>query len=176
MARNIEIKARIVSVEALRPLAAAVADSGPESIDQDDTFFACPQGRLKLRVFANGMGELIFYQRANTAGPKASFYLRTPVPDPDGLRETLAHAYGVTGRVRKQRILFLAGRTRIHLDRVANLGDFAELEVVLSDEEDTASGIAEAHVLMHRLGIAEDALIETAYVDLLAGLTAPTDA
>ncbi|HVL08838.1 MAG TPA: class IV adenylate cyclase [Burkholderiaceae bacterium] len=169
MARNIEIKARIASVEALCPLAATVADTGPEYLEQDDTFFACPEGRLKLRVFADGAGELIFYQRADTAGPKTSFYLRTPVPDPDGLRDILAHAYGVTGRVRKQRVLFLAGRTRIHIDCVADLGDFAELEVVLAEDEDTVSGIAEAHALMHRLGIAEEALIETAYVDLLAG-------
>jgi len=35
---------------------------------------------------------------------------------PHTLRETLALAYGIEGRVRKQRIIFNAGKTRFHLD------------------------------------------------------------
>jgi adenylate cyclase class IV len=38
MARNIEIKARIDSVEALAEKVAAIADEGPIEIFQDDTF------------------------------------------------------------------------------------------------------------------------------------------
>jgi adenylate cyclase class IV len=41
MARNIEIKARIESVETLRQQVAALADREPTEIDQDDTFFNC---------------------------------------------------------------------------------------------------------------------------------------
>ena len=52
MARNVEIKARLDSIEALLPAAAALADHGPELIAQDDTFFGCLHGRLKLRLFA----------------------------------------------------------------------------------------------------------------------------
>jgi adenylate cyclase class IV len=71
--RNIEIKARIVSTEAMHPIAVALADSGPTPIAQGDTFFACDAGRLKLRDFGDGRGELIFYRRADDAGPKTSF-------------------------------------------------------------------------------------------------------
>jgi len=35
---------------------------------------------------------------------------------PHTLRETLALAYGIEGRVRKQRIIFNAGKTRFHRD------------------------------------------------------------
>lgn len=167
MARNIEIKARISRVSDLVELAAALADDGPTEILQDDTFFACPAGRLKLRAFSNSAGELIFYQRSNESGPKESFYVRTPTATPDSLRETLALAYGVVGRVRKHRTLFLAGRTRIHLDRVEDLGDFLELEVVLDDEESRESGVREAERLMQQLGVAPSQLIDRAYVDLL---------
>ena len=52
MARNIEIKAQIESIESLLPLVAKIADEGPIEIVQDDTFFACPNGRLKLRAFS----------------------------------------------------------------------------------------------------------------------------
>lgn len=167
MARNIEIKARIESVEALIPKAAALADKGPVEILQDDTFFACPNGRLKLRAFSPTEGELIFYRRSDQAGPKESFYLISPTSAPDVLRESLSLAYGQVGRVRKHRILFLAGRTRIHLDRVEDLGHFLELEVVLSDGEAVETGEAIAQDLIAKLGISATQLIEGAYVDLL---------
>lgn len=167
MARNVEIKARIDSIEALLPAAAALADHGPELIAQDDTFFGCLHGRLKLRVFADGLGELIAYERPDRSGPKTSDYRITPVPDPDALRETLRRALGVTGRVVKQRTLFLVGRTRVHLDRVDGLGDFLELEVVLREGEDAQHGISEAHVLLTRLNVQPSQLVCGAYLDLL---------
>jgi predicted adenylyl cyclase CyaB len=168
VARNIEIKAHIPSVAAVLERAAALADEGPTEIRQDDTFFECRSGRLKLRTFASGEGELIFYRRTDEHGPKESFYVRTPTATPDSLRETLALAYGVVGRVRKNRTLFIAGRTRIHLDVVENLGHFLELEVVLREDESTDVGVREARELMQRLGVAPSQLIDRAYVDLLA--------
>ena len=168
MARNIEIKARIDSVEAIEPRAAALAAQGPIQIQQDDTFFACPRGRLKLRAFSPSEGQLIFYRRADQAGPKESFYVIAPTASPDALREALSLAYGEAGRVRKRRTLYIVGRTRVHLDRVEELGHFLELEVVLADDDAHEPGVAEARELMAALGIAPSQLIEGAYVDLLA--------
>lgn len=168
MARNIEIKARIDDPVACAARAAAVADQGPISIEQDDTFFRCIGGRLKLRAFADGTGELIYYRRANSQGPKESFYLRSPTSAPDVLRESLTLANGQAGRVKKHRQLFLVGRTRIHLDEVESLGHFLELEVVLAEGEAPEAGISEAHGLMKRLGLEPSQLIEDAYVDMLA--------
>jgi len=173
LARNVEIKARVEDLAALEALAAALADQGPIAIAQDDTFFHCAHGRLKLRRFAATQGELIFYRRADALGPKESFYLRTPTAEPDALRDLLAAAHGISGRVIKQRTLYLAGRTRIHLDRVQGLGSFMELEVVLADDEPTAAGLQEAQALMARLGIAPGQLVEGAYADLLAQVSAP---
>src|SRR5574340_777668 len=85
MARNIEIKACIDSIETLVPKAAAIADQGPIDIIQDDTFFRCDSGRLKLRAFSPEEGELIFYRRADRQGPKESFYLRSSTSAPDTL-------------------------------------------------------------------------------------------
>ena len=92
-------------------------------------------GRLKLRVFADGSGELIHYQRPDTAAAKASDYVRVPAPDPAALREALTRANGLLGRVRKQRWLLMVGATRIHLDRVQGLPDHLELEVVLREDQ-----------------------------------------
>jgi predicted adenylyl cyclase CyaB len=167
MARNIEIKARVASIDALKPLVAALAGCGPTEITQDDIFFCCQSGRLKLRIFSPGEGELIFYRRDNKNGPKESFYLRVPTATPEALRQTLSLAYGQAGRVLKSRTLYLIGRTRVHLDRVDQLGDFLELEVVLEEGEPADIAVREAHCLMAQLGIAPSDLVECAYVDLL---------
>ena len=168
VARNIEIKARIDSVEALLPLAQSLADGPPQTIQQDDTFFACTHGRLKLRDFGDGHGELIHYQRPDAAGPKVSDYVHAPASDPAALREALTRACGAVGRVRKTRQLLLAGQTRIHLDRVERLGDFLELEVVLRDEQTALDGMAIADALLVQLGLALAQRVAGAYLDLLA--------
>jgi predicted adenylyl cyclase CyaB len=167
MPRNIEIKARVADLADLTAKVAAIADSGPIDIEQDDTFFACPSGRLKLRMFSEAAGELIFYQRADQPGPKQSTYEIVPTHAPAALRQTLQRAYGETGRVIKHRVLFLVGRTRVHLDIVHGLGQFLELEVVLDEAQPPEDGVQTAHALLAQLGIAADQLIEGAYVDLL---------
>ena len=168
MPRNIEIKARIGSVEALLPQACALAGSEAQVIDQDDSFFRVPMGRLKLRVFADGSGELIHYHRPDAGDAKASDYVRVPAPDPDALREALTRANGLLGRVRKRRWLLLVGATRIHLDRVEGLHDHMELEVVLQDGQSDEEGAAIAEALMQDLGLADAPRVAGAYLDLLA--------
>ena len=167
MARNIEIKAQVADMDALAARAAAIADSGPVEIAQDDTFFRCDNGRLKLRTYADGTGHLIFYRRPDQDGPKESFYILAPTASPDSLRKALTLANGQSGRVIKHRTVFMVGRTRVHLDRVEGLGDFMELEVVLADDEPADAGVREAHELMARLQIPSDCLIAGAYHDLL---------
>ncbi len=70
MGRNVEIKARVEDMAALVARVEDVADSGPTVLRQEDTFFPSPKGRLKLRRFADGTGELIFYQRPDTSEPE----------------------------------------------------------------------------------------------------------
>lgn len=173
MARNVEIKARVDNLAVLEPLAAALSGQEPVILDQDDTFFTCTHGRLKLRAFGDGTGELIFYRRSDEAGPKESFYAISPTDSPDTLRQTLTLAYGAIGRVKKHRTVFMAGRTRIHLDRVEGLGDFVELEVVLRDGESLDAGSEEARTLMAGLGVAPTQLVAGAYLDLLAATPRP---
>lgn len=167
MARNVEIKARVDAPSTLFERAAAIADHGPVEIVQDDTFFACGTGRLKLRILSETEGQLIHYERSDALQPKESRYSIVATAAPHALRETLAQALGERGRVRKRRLLFLVGNTRIHLDDVEGLGHFMELEVVLNDAETTAYGVGVAHDIMRRLGVRDDQLVDRAYVDLL---------
>ena len=167
MPRNIEIKARLTNLAEIESCAAPLAQQGPLLIHQEDFFFNIPRGRLKLRKFDPTHGELIYYEREDTLEPKESFYLRTATAEPDALVETLRAALGLRGVVRKQRTLYLVGQTRVHLDRVEDLGDFLELEVVLEPAQTPESGIQVAQALMHSLGIPPEALVRGAYIDLL---------
>ncbi|GLU35184.1 class IV adenylate cyclase [Trinickia caryophylli] len=168
MARNIEIKARARAFDALRERAAALSSEAPLIFRQQDFFYDVPRGRLKLRQFDDGTpAELIFYQRDDREGPKASYYTRSPVTNPEAMHSLLATALTTRGIVSKERHVYLTGRTRIHLDRVDGLGDFVELEVVLGADDDEEDGTAEAHEVFEKLGVAAADLVPVAYVDLL---------
>jgi len=121
MARNVEIKARLDDLESRIALAEVLAGGPGETIEQEDVFFRCDSGRLKLRFFSDGRGELIHYRRPDLAGPKTADYFVTGTVDPEALRTVLDRACGIIGVVRKIRRLFIAGRTRIHLDTVEGL-------------------------------------------------------
>jgi len=151
MARNIEIKARIESIEAMRTKVAALADHGPIELLQDDTFFTCARGRLKLRALSATEGQLTSINAPNHIGPKESFFLSAP-----SRHQTLCVRRFPWPMVKlvvyaKHRTLYRVGRTRVHLDCVEELGHFLELEVLLSEGEQSALGVEEAHKLMAAL-------------------------
>jgi adenylate cyclase len=168
MNRNVEIKAEVADLAAIEKRVEKLADEGPIFLEQQDSFFHCPRGRLKLRRFADmGQGELIAYDRPDASGPKESRYIVHRTNDPDGLCNVLAEALGLRGIVRKRRTLYRIGQTRVHLDRVEGLGEFVELEVVLDEKQDAREGTGIARDLMRRLGISEDRLLKTAYIDMM---------
>ena len=69
-------------------------------------------------------------------------------------------------------MVFIVGRTRVHLDEVEQLGSFVELEVVLDDDEPVEAGRREAAVLMAALSLSPSDLVSGAYIDLLERLAA----
>jgi predicted adenylyl cyclase CyaB len=165
--RNVEIKARARDAARQRRLARELAPGEPEVIEQQDTFFRVPRGRLKLRVFGDGSGELIYYERPDSSEASVSEYRLAPTADPESLRETLGAALGLRATVRKRRTLYRCGQTRIHLDQVEGLGDYLELEVVLREDQSAAEGAVIAQQLMERLEVRDSDLVDRAYVDLL---------
>lgn len=179
MPRNIEIKAYIRDYSRVFQLAQDLSKSEPTILNQVDTFFNCPNGRFKLREFAETNGELIFYVRADTKESKQSDYSIYRTINPKQLGQVLTQALGSKIVVKKKRTLFLVshdcagakvsigGQTRIHLDEVEGLGRFVELEVVLSDGQSVEEGSLIANSIMKALEIKEEDLIDKAYADLL---------
>lgn len=167
MPRNIEIKARARDWAALHAAAKRLASEPPQRIAQVDTFFLTPRGRLKLREFSRESGELIYYERPDTHQAKTSHYQIVPTHEPQALGALLAAVLGVRGVVRKERWLYLAGQTRIHLDRVEGLGEFLELEVVLTETQTIDDGRQIAWTTQRQLGVDDRDLLDRAYIDLL---------
>ncbi len=166
MGCNVEIKARVRDLEAMRRWVEDISAEGQIALDQEDTFFRCPNGRLKLRVQTGSQDELIFYQREDSREPSESSYNITPTEYPSSLRELLASALGIIGVVKKRRLIYLVDQVRIHLDIVEGLGEFVELEVVLGADQSVQEGKTIAERLMASLGISSDDLVEGAYLDL----------
>lgn len=167
MPANIEIKAKISDIEVIRRKVEKIDIKETREIFQEDTFFKTDIGRLKLRTFSQGKGELIYYLRNDSAGPKRSDYKIYKTNDPISLKKILETSLGICGVVKKNRSLYIVGHTRIHLDKVENLGTFLELEVVLSNEQNENEGITIANGFMTKLGIDKKDLVDKAYIDLL---------
>ncbi|XP_053972776.1 uncharacterized protein LOC128888154 [Hylaeus anthracinus] len=167
--RNIEIKAKIDDPELIISRTKELTDAECIIIKQHDTFFKAKDGRLKLRLFENGSGELIYYKRFNTLGPKLCIYEKTFLDANacTGIINILTLSNGRIGDVKKTRKLYMIGQTRVHIDEVEGLGNFMELEVVLTDEQDMETGEKIAQDLMTKLNIKDQDLIAEAYIDLL---------
>ncbi|GMT16502.1 hypothetical protein PFISCL1PPCAC_7799, partial [Pristionchus fissidentatus] len=168
--RNVEIKASVENWDELIRRAKDASGTDGTLIEQVDVFFHSQNGRLKMRSLKTDgkeSHELIWYSRNDQEGPKLSTYDKIEMDQKrcDEMTLLLRHSNGVRGEVRKARLLFLVGQTRVHCDQVEGLGQFAELEVVLNDDEPIERGEEIANELMKTLGIKD--LITCAYIDLL---------
>ncbi|XP_064079866.1 adenylate cyclase CyaB-like [Macrobrachium nipponense] len=170
MPRNVEIKARVNDVKELHKRAAELSSSEGTVLEQEDTFYNSPQGRLKLRVIKDTKEELIYYERPDKDGPKCSDYVKIECTNgflSGDMNKLLSRCLGQRGHVSKTRTLYLVGQTRVHVDSVDNLGDFMELEVVLNDDQTLEEGEKIARDLQQKLGITEKDLCSEAYMDMI---------
>jgi homotetrameric cytidine deaminase len=92
------------------------------------------------------------------------------VPEPDVLRASLEDALGTLVVVDKQRHLFLWQGVRIHLDTVAGLGSFVELEGVAPADSDLSAEVEKVAHLREALSI--DEVVTDSYSDRLLGADA----
>ncbi len=192
-ARNVELKAAVTDPVRVAETADRLATSSQQSLRQLDTYFHCMQGRLKLREIWTpaesppslvashaadclvapgdppGRVELIWYMRSDEAGPKTSHYIQAPITSPhDAVKQALSAAWGVRAVVDKWRTLWFWNNVRLHLDRVANLGDFLEFEAVLSPDQSVEEGERQLAWLMEQFSLMPTDLVQGSYADLIA--------
>jgi adenylate cyclase, class 2 len=165
--RNLELKAVDPDPESTFAAALDLGAQDQGVLRQRDTYFHAVQGRLKLREAPPQPAELIAYARAELAGPKVSLYRVVPVADHVALIDALADSLGVRVVVEKVRRLLLWRNVRIHLDRVAELGDFVEIEAVARSPGGLEVERDRVEELRAALGIADERLVALGYADLL---------
>lgn len=168
MRRNVEFKARVHDPAAARTIADQLAGASHRQESQTDTYFHVQSGRLKLRETTNpDRAELIGYARPDTKTQKLSSYRLLPIEDATTAKAMLTDALGVCCVVQKTRLIWLVEATRIHLDQVAGLGDFLEIEVVLGDTQTEAQGREIAESFRTAFTIEAVDMIAESYSDML---------
>ncbi|CAN5363998.1 class IV adenylate cyclase [soil metagenome] len=169
MAKNIEIKARLDDLSKARRLARKLKATPRGVLMQTDTYFRVGRGRLKLREIHSPpvLAELIWYERSDEARARKSTYLLAPVSDPRSLKMALSAALGVLVVVRKRRELWMFRNVRIHLDQVAGLGRFVELEAVVGGRYNSATSRRNLLQVQTGLAIEKSMLLSKSYSDLI---------
>ena len=164
---NVEIKARTGEPgRVLQRLAALGAEL--QGIDhQVDTYYGARTGRLKLR---RGTIEhaLIAYERGDQSGPKVSRVTLYEPNDSDRLHATLSAALGVVVVVDKRRHIWWADNVKLHVDDVAGLGAFLEIEAI--DQHGDLGEVAlrrQCSEWLELLGVDHNDLVDRSYSDLL---------
>lgn len=134
---------------------------------QIDTYFDVSNGRLKLRQ-GNIECHLIFYNRANQAGPKQSNVMLYKPQDATVLKDILIAANGVKVVVDKRRKIFFIDNVKFHIDKVEGLGSFMEIEAI---DKDNSIGMDKLHeqcaFYMELLNVEKENLLTNSYSDML---------
>lgn len=164
---NVEIKARCADPAFIRHYLLDHKADFKGTDEQTDSYFNVPNGRLKLRE-GNIENNLIFYERANQAGPKQSHFKLVKVEDATGLKAALTASIGIKVVVRKKREIWYIGNVKFHLDEVPGLGSFVEIEAgnILADL-DREQLQDQCDFYMKVFNIRNEDLVEVSYSDML---------
>ena len=169
MSKNIEIKSTIPDCERIKERLTCFGIREAYTMRQQDIFYRFPFGRLKLRSIDEKQHELIVYFRSNSKKPKSSKYHRIRTTNPHMVDKVLTYLFGVRGVVEKERLLFLQNNIRFHIDKVKNLGNYFEIEYVISDSSSETGAYQKVESLLEMLEISNSQLVSNSYIDLLSG-------
>jgi predicted adenylyl cyclase CyaB len=162
---NIEIKAQCPDPTGVARILTEHQAEFKGTDHQVDTYFNVTDGRLKLRE-GKIENNLIYYKRADQAGPKRSDVILHPSGKDDSIKQILTEVLGVKVIVDKERDIYFIDNVKFHIDKVRNLGNFVEIEAIGKEgEEDTLD--QQCKHFMELLHIKNEDLIVDSYSDLL---------
>ncbi|MHA1971616.1 MAG: class IV adenylate cyclase [Candidatus Hodarchaeales archaeon] len=169
---NIEFKAKCTDKSKQSKIRKILLDKGADFKGEDhqiDTYFKVEKGRLKLRQ-GNIESALIYYERENTREPKQSDVTLYQVEhsQSDALKNILSKVFDILVIVDKRREIFFIENVKFHIDTVANLGLFVEVEAI---DIDGSIGVeklrSQCNEYLKMFDLNEDDLITVSYSDLL---------
>lgn len=163
--QNIEFKAELRDPVAAEATCRVLNARFEGLLDQLDTYFKLPEGRLKRRETPGRPHEWIFYHRPDRVSPRMSHY--SILSDAEASRR-----WGTAGlrewvRVRKRRRLWRLDNVRIHLDEVDTLGHFLEFEAVIDNKHDVQACHDAITRLRKEFALALGEPVACGYVDLI---------
>lgn len=162
---NLEFKAELRDVAVARGIARSLHAAWIAEVQQVDTYYRVPSGRLKKREQFGEPVEMIHYERPNRSSPKLSkFEIYTEEQARERFGSTPLPVWTI---VRKTREIFVLNHTRIHLDRVEGLGNFLELESIVSKQHDQSKCALDIAKLRQAFGPVLGEAIDCSYSDLL---------
>lgn len=161
----IEFKARCVNHDAIREKLRQKGARFVGTDHQTDTYFRVPHGRLKLRE-GTIENSLVFYSRPNISALKQSEVTISTVPPGSEIKAALLKALGVLAIVDKVREIYFVDKVKIHLDDVAGVGKFLEVEAIGASGE---SGQLQLQCEQYRaeFGVEQKDFVAESYSDLL---------
>jgi len=165
--KNLEAKFRLANHAEAEARATALGYTRRAILHQRDTFFRVANGKLKLRE-ENGNAVLIFYHRDESGPLMLSNYEIVKVVDPPRTLRILAAALGPIAVVEKVRTLMMRDNVRLHLDKVARLGDYGEIEAVIADGDDPERSRGAVDEILAALEVGQKDLIAVSYFEMLA--------
>jgi len=163
----VEVKARCQDHARIRDLLLARGAEFRGTDHQVDTYFNVTQGRLKLRE-GTIENALIFYEREDHAGPKRSDVILHRTEPDSSLKKILLLTLEVLVVVDKEREIYFIDNVKFHLDRVAGLGEFVEIEAIGRDGAVTIDALhTQCAFYRDLLGFVKEDLLMSSYSDML---------
>ena len=164
---NIETKVKLNNLDVAQKEVSSFA-SYVGNLIQKDSYFIVGNKRLKTREEPEQF-ELIYYDRPDTLKSKDSHYFIYHYDKPLFwiVKNILRMFLGTKKIVEKERYLYVYKNTRIHLDRVKNLGAFLELETVVKDSRRYDDFKKEHDEVISRLHLGAMEKISVSYSDLV---------
>lgn len=163
--RNVEFKAEVRDLPLAGLIVQELGARWIARLEQTDTYFRVPHARLKKRETLGEPPEWIFYERADSPRPRVSSFM---IYSEAEARERFGIApLPVLVVVRKSRDLYMHANVRMHLDRVEDLGDFLELEAMVTKACPEEACRAQVTALRAALAPVLGEPISAGYSDLL---------
>src|ERR1700693_4130334 len=162
--KNLKAKSRLSNHAEAEARATAIGYTRRAVLHQRDTFFRVANGKLKLRE-ENGSAVLIYYHRDESGPLMLSNYEIVKIADPPRTLRILATAIVPIAVVEKVRSLLMRDNVRLHLDKVARLGDYGEIEAVIADGEEPERSRSAVNEILAALGVEKTDLIDVSYFE-----------
>lgn len=167
---NVEYKSELRDPALARIIVARKGAQQTATLTQRDTYYRLPAGRLKRREISTAEGPLpdewIHYDRPERLTARLSRYeLMNEEEARRRFAGSITEPWVVVAKVRQ---LWMLGPVRIHLDEVEGLGNFFELEAVVSPSCNVARCHELVQGLVESLKPALGEPIAASYSDMLA--------